>query len=119
MNTEPEQEAVPEQEHEQPTRKPSLEHRRARRRIEAVASQLYESLIDRSADETRLDALRSLWRASERAIEYVEEWMVWAETSTGQEDLPTAELFRLRLQPAAASLLDLAAIVTEMRRDER
>lgn len=119
MNTEPEQEAVPEQEPEQQTRKPSLEHRRARRRIEAVAARLHESLIDRSADETCLDALRGLWRASERTIEYVEEWMAWAETSSGQENLPTAELFRLHLQPAAASLLDLAAIVAEMRRDER
>jgi hypothetical protein len=118
MSPEQPQEAVPEQEPEQPTRKPSIEHRRARRRIEAVASQLYESLIDRGADETRLDALRSLWRASERTIEHIEEWMAWAETSKGQEDLPTAELFRLHLQPAAASLLDLAATVGAMRRDE-
>jgi hypothetical protein len=111
------QATVPQQQDEkQPPHKPASEHRKACRRIEAVAAQLHRSLTNQGEAGRGWHALGVMWRSAERSVEHVENWLAWSE---GQEDQPSPDLLRLHLQPAAASLLDLASMVESMRRAER
>lgn len=113
MSPEQKQGDGPEQ---QPPRKPASEHRKACRRIEAVAEQLYDSLTDQGEASRGWHALGLLWRSAERSVSHVENWLGWTE---GHEDEPEPEIVCLHLQHAAASLLDLASMIESMRRAER
>jgi hypothetical protein len=116
MSNEQDQDVASEGRQDSPPRKSASEHRKVRRRIEAVAARLYESLTDQGEATNGWHALGLLWRSAERGVGRVEDWLVWSE---GQEDGPDPDLLRLHLQPAAASLLDLASMVESMRRAEQ